>query len=158
MVRLEGVDKLTAAIKKALVTHKEVEVRKALRRGAMMIVDAAKAKAPSDTGLLKQSIKILPKWSKDPTGLYVAPRVTKRRRKSGEKGKILDGGPYYAHWVEYGTAAHNLGFKGKFVEVKGAGHKGARPKPYMRPAYDTQGQAALNAAMDDIGKMILAKV
>jgi len=158
-VKLEGTEKLIANIKRALLTHKDTEVRKALTGSAKILVDAAKSNIEhSDTGLLKSSIKILPKWSKDPSGMYVGPRVKRRRRRSGEKGKILDAGPYYAHWVEYGTSAHNLGFKGKFVDVNGKKHPGSKPKPYMRPAFDTKGQEALNTAMNDIARMIENKV
>jgi len=158
MIKLEGTDKLMAAIKQALLKHKVEDVRKALKRGAMILVDKAKNSIRrSESGVLKNSIKILPKFRGAPSVLYVGPRVKRRRRSKGEKANIQDS-PFYAHFVEYGTAAHNLGFKGKFVEVKGRDHPGAKPKPYMRPAFDTAGQQALNIAMEDIGKMIMNNV
>lgn len=160
-IKLEGIDELKRAIEKALLNHTENEVRKALTKGAKILVDEAKNNVTGnnsvDSGVLRDSIKILPKWRGDPKGVYVGPRVKRRRRKKGETGKISDS-PFYAHWVEYGTNPHNLGYKGKFVSAKGADHPGARKKPYMRPAYDTQGQAALNAAMEDLKKLIESKV
>ena len=158
MIKLEGTDKLMAAIKQALLKHKVEDVRKALKRGAMILVDKAKSNVQNSvTGVLKNSIKILPKFRGAPSALYVGPRVKRRKRGKGEVGKITDS-PFYAHWVEYGTSAHNLGFKGRFVEVKGRDHPGAKPKPYMRPAFDTAGQQALIQAMEDIGKMIMNNV
>lgn len=44
---------------------------------------------------------------------------------------------YYANWVEYGTRPHMNGARGH--------HPGARPKPFMRPALDTEAQRAVIA-------------
>ncbi len=160
-MKLEGIDQLGANMRKALLTHTEAEVRKVMRRGATLIVDAARSKAPVESGLLRDSIKILPKFRGDPMGVYVGPIVKRKRSvRTGKKGegRTQKEQPFYAAMVEYGTDPHNLGYKGKYVSGKGADHPGARKQPYMRPAFDTQGQAALNAAMDDITKLIESKV
>jgi HK97 gp10 family phage protein len=160
-IKLEGIEELKRLIEKALLNHKENEVRKVMAKGAKLLVEEAKRNVAGndsvDSGVLRDSIQILPKWKGDPLGIYVGPRIKRRRRKKGETGKISDS-PFYAAWVEYGTNPHNLGYKGKFVSGKGASHPGARKKPYMRPAYDTQGQAALNAAIDELKKLIESKV
>lgn len=168
-VKIEGIDKLAAAIKKALVNHTPAEVRKAMRKSAMVIVNEAKQRAPVATkphkfttkagdtievqpGNLRKSIQILPRWSQDPSGTWIGPKIQRRKvSKSGVNG-------WYAHFVEYGTAAHNLGYKGKYVTGKGAQHPGTKPRPFMRPAIDTKGQEALNMAMADIEKLIMSKV
>ena len=154
MIKLEGISELTEAIKKALLEHPENDVRNALKRSANVIGNDAKNRVTINnsvkSGALRDSIKILPKWKGDPTGVYIGPRV--RRRRKAKEGQRQD--PYYAHWVEYGTTAHNLGYKGKFVEVTGENHPGSRPKPYMRPAFDSKAGGAMQAALEDMAKMI----
>jgi HK97 gp10 family phage protein len=159
-IRIEGMDDIMRNLKKLLTSHTEAEIKKAIKPGADILIKAAKQKITTndsvDTGVLRDSIKILPKWRQDPLGIYVGPRVKRRKRKQGETGKISDS-PYYAHWVEYGTDPHNLGYKGKFVSAKGADHKGAKKHPYMRPAYDENKMQIINAMQDGIIKMLEAK-
>lgn len=166
MIKIEGIDQLSQALKKALVDHKPEAVRKSLMRAGKVIVDEAKGRAPvSDKahtfttasgnkvtiqpGNLKKSIQILPKWSKDPSGIYVGPKI---KRRNADKGGVNG---WYGHFVEYGVARHNLGYKGKYVTGKGADHPGYRAKPYMRPALDSKGKQAVEIAMVDIEKMIM---
>ncbi len=145
-VQLYGTEALIAAIKRALLSHKPAEVRKALRRGAMILVRAAKNNIHhSISGTLKNSIKILPVFNKDPASLFVAPKIASKYRKKNQRINgtgLSTASPFYAHWVEYGTAEHSLGFKGKFVEVTGKLHPGSQPKPYM----------------EDLSKLIESKV
>ena len=159
-LKLEGTDALIKVLKQALTNHKPNEVRSALKRGADIIIQAAKSNVTiDDGGKLVNSIKLLPKWAKDPSGMYVGPRVVIRRTKRTSQ-KRIDESPFYAHWWEYGTDPHDTSYKGKFVsEAKGTRgqHPGTHAHPYMRPAYDSQGQAALNAAMEDIQKLIESK-
>jgi HK97 gp10 family phage protein len=160
-IQFKGVDRLTNLLQRALINHTENEVRKVLRRGAQVIADEAKRNVPVDSGLLRDSIKILPKWRQDPLGMYVGPVVKRRRSKrTGKKGAgtVQKEQPFYAAWVEYGTDPHNLGYKGKFVSGKGGDHPGSKKKPYMRPAYDTKGQEALDIAIVDLIKLIQSKL
>lgn len=156
-VRIEGVDELIKNLRSVLTKHNVNEVRKALKRGAMILVDEAKRRVTvNDGGKLKDSIKILPKWSKDPAGMYVAPRVLRRfTAKTSQKTK--DKNPFYAHFVEYGTDPHNLGYKGKFLSGKGGDHPGARKQPYMRPALDATAQQVLSVMSEDLAKYIETK-
>jgi len=161
MVKLEGIPELKKALEKALLKHSVNDVRKSLKRGAEVIISAAKANVTiDDGGRLRNSIKILPKWSADPMGVYIAPKIIRRfTAKTSQKRK--DANPFYAHWWEYGTDAHDLSYQGKFVsEKKGTRgqHPGTKPNPYMRPAYDSNKQAALNIMMEDITKLIESKV
>ncbi len=157
-VTITGVDDLMKTLRKALQKHSVNEVRQALKRGAMVIVNEAKAKVRvNDGGKLQESIKIMPKWSGAPSVLFVGPRVRQRFTKRTSQ-KIKDANPFYAHFVEYGTDPHNLGYKGKFTSGKGSDHPGAKKMPYMRPAYDMKAQEALNVAMEDLTKMIESNV
>ena len=165
-VKLEGVDLLAKLLKEALVFHTENQVRKALKRGAGLIVQAAQRNVPMKSGLLRNSIMILPKFRRDPMTLYVGPKLKRTSRMKGGKvvkgtkgkGRLAADQPFYAAMVEYGTASHSLAFKGKYLTGKGANHPGSKKTPYMRPAYDQVGEAALSVAMDDIWAMILRKV
>lgn len=153
-IQIEGVDELIKTLRKHLTVFTDKEVRNMLKGGAQLIVDAAKARCRvNDGGRLRNSIKILPKWSKHPRDMYVGPRVIQRfSAKTSQKRK--DANPFYAHFIEYGTDPHNLGFQGKFVSVKGASHPGSRKMPYMRPAYDETRVAAINRMFDDIASAL----
>lgn len=157
-VKLEGTEELIAALKKALTKHSVNEVRNALKPGAELLVDAAKNNVRvNDGGKLKRSIKILPKYGKDPMGVYVAPKIIRRfTAKTSQKRK--DENPFYAHFVEYGTDPHNLGYKGKYISGKGGNHPGTEKHPYMRPAYDSMRNRIIEVMMRDIEKMIFNNV
>jgi hypothetical protein len=57
---------------------------------------------------------------------------------------------YLAKWVEYGVKAHNIAAKLNGwlsfanVFVKEVAHPGVKPRPFMRPALDRSGTAAVN--------------
>lgn len=160
-VKLEGVEELVKTLKSILTKHNANEIRKVLKRGAMILVEEARRRVTvDDGGKLRNSIQIMPKWPKDPAGVYVAPRVLRRfTAKTSQKKK--DANVFYAHWWEYGTDPHNLGYKGKFVSGKGGQHPGTRNtgkfKPYMRPALDANAQRILNVMREDLAKYIETK-
>lgn len=70
--------------------------------------------------------------------------------------KAGDKDAWYAHLVEFGTARHwikpknrkSLFFAGLAKEL--VDHPGAKPKPFMRPAFDAKHRAALDAMADYI--------
>lgn len=112
-------------------------LRAALRAGANEFKAAAKEQVPVETGALKRSI-----------------RVSTRVKNGTVYASLKAGGrkaPHW-HWIEFGTAAHKikakrdhaLSFAG--VTVNEADHPGARPKPFMRPAFDSAASAAIAAA------------
>lgn len=85
-------------------------------------------------------------------------RVTMRASKSTVRATLKAGNKvaWYAHLVEFGTARHwikpknrkSLFVAGLFKEV--IDHPGARPKPFMRPAFDGKWRAAIDAMADYI--------
>lgn len=85
-------------------------------------------------------------------------RVTMRASKSAVRAQIKAGNKvaWYAHLVEFGTARHwikpksrkSLFVAGLFKEV--IDHPGARPKPFMRPAFDSKWRQAIDAMADYI--------
>lgn len=150
-----GIDQTIKNIRKALLQLPPDEVRAVGIKCAQPIIDAAKSLAPvgSNThfffnsknekvvvthGNLQRSIQALRKWSGDPTGVYIGPKAVRRNAKGSYTGDRVNA--YYAAMVEFGTAAHRIGYGGQ----KGPMVQGIRPQPFMRPAYDSTKEIVLN--------------
>lgn len=120
-------------------------MRSAMRQGANVLLAEAKSNVPVKSGLLRDGLK-----------------VSVSLRKGVVKAKVKATGKHgpLAHLVEYGTAAHfikpksakSLFFAGLFSN--GVDHPGATAKPFMRPALDSQSQAALVAVGEQIKKRL----
>lgn len=124
--------------------------RFALRRAANEILKAAKAGVPVDEGRLKKALRLRVDRMRGRNDvlsalIYVSGsafdyRPRKSDRRSRVKGKL---GP-----ARYG---YQIGTRpdvyGRFVEY-GRHNQGVRARPYMRPAWDSQGGAV---ALDRIG-------
>lgn len=111
-------------------------LRAALRAGAAVFREEAKAKAPVDSGALRRSIKVSTNSKKG--------RVTAKLKVGGKLAP-------HAHLVEYGTKPHQIkAKKGGGLTVGGGvvfsvDHPGAKPHPFMRPAFDAKPPAAIQA-------------
>lgn len=112
-------------------------LRAAMRAGANEFKKAAKSGVPVDDGDLQRSI-----------------RVTTRSKGGTVYASLKAGGkkaPHW-HWVEFGTAAHKIKAKREHalsfgsVTVSEVEHPGAKPKPFMRPAFDSAAAAAIAAS------------
>ncbi len=120
-------------------------MRGALRAGAKVIMDEAKRNVPIKSGDLRKSLRLSTNSKKG---------VVTATVKAGSKKA------YYWRFVEFGTAAHvihakkdgALVFGGIFSKL--ALHHGARAKPFMRPALDTQANVAIQAVGDTIKKRL----
>jgi len=145
-----GLKELNALLQSLPVKMEVNIMRAAMRQGAKVIADQARANvpvaAPSDrnreryggyAGALRDSIRV--------GGRSRRGRVTAYIRAGGTKTK---GGAdvFYASWVEYGTKPHANGRRGF--------HPGARPHPFLRPAADTAQADALVA----IGKWVYRRL
>ncbi len=138
-----------AALQKALdelpAKMEQNIMRVAMRQGMNVIRDEARNNVPVQTGELKKGLKVSTSAKK---GMVLA-----RLKATGKHG-------YVANWLEYGTAAHiinpkvakDLFFGGKFAHH--IDHPGIVLRPFMRPAMDTQAQAALVAT----GEAVKAKL
>ena len=68
-----------------------------------------------------------------------------------------------AHLVEFGTSAHNIAAKFvgwlSFMNIfrKEINHPGAKPRPFMRPALDSQAQTATIAVAEYMKKRLTTK-
>lgn len=122
-------------------------LRNALRAGANEFKKAAKAQVPVKSGALRKSIRV---------------KTSARKGRWRLKATVVAGNAeaYYAHMVEFGTAAHmikpakakSLFFLGQAREA--VEHPGAQAKPFMRPAFDSGSEAAINAFADSVRKRL----
>ncbi len=129
-------------------------MRGALTKAARLMTAAAKSRAPvGATGLLKKSLKqkVVTNTRKQSVTAYVGPsnNVTGQVDRFGN-GKITTVRPAkYAHLVEFGTAARgSYGRKGQTSDP------GNPPRPFMRPAYESTREAAINAYKKELGPSI----
>ena len=125
-------------------------MRSALRAGASVIAAEARKNVPVDTAELKSSIRTS---SNSKRGMVEANAVVGNRK--SKKG-------WYATFVEFGTAPHiikagknskSLSFRtkdGVWHRALEVNHTGAKAKPFMRPAFDSKGDAAVQAVADRI--------
>ena len=163
---VKGLAALQAALDQLPAKIEANIMRGALRAGAKVMLDEAKRLAPVSepsaenqrlyggrVGLLRDSIRIKTKLKR---GQVTASVVA--------GGKTKDGGqPFYARFVEYGTAAHVImAGPGKYLPLgngylKSVQHPGARPQPFMRPALDMGTGAAVAAAADYIRQRLATK-
>ncbi len=132
-----GGRELFAAMQQLPVKIERNVLRSMLRAGANEFKAAAQQGAPIDEGDLLRSI-----------------RVTTRTKKGTTYASVKAGGrraPHW-HWVEFGTARHTINAKpGGALAVNGRAvrevdHPGAKPHPFMRPAFDRAARAAIAAA------------
>ena len=123
-------------------------LRSALRAGANIVRDEARQNAPDKTGILKAGLKV---------------STSSRRGVVTAKVKATGKHAYIAPWIEYGTAAHKItGKKGGLLSfggifAKSVQHPGITAKPFMRPALDSQSQAAVVAVGNHIKNRLAKK-
>ncbi len=142
----------------------------AVRAAAKPIVKEARALAPTKSGALKASIGVTKFKTRKKSLIWfqVSPRqhgnFTKRfTTASGQKWSIKDiSDPWYAHFVEFGTYAkldhpliNKLSSKRRkrrdAIVVKGGG---ITPHPFMRPAFEKEGDKAIVALKEYMKKRI----
>lgn len=130
---IEGLSELDRMLKELPAKLEGTVVRGGLRAGATVLQKAARELAPVRTGKLRASIKVS-------TGIRNG-RVYARVRAGGKDA-------FYAHMVEFGTAAHVIqGKRGGWLNIGGrwalkVNHPGSMMRPFMRTAVDGfQGEA-----------------
>lgn len=137
---IKGLSKLQQKLS-ALPDAVKEEISKAMEQGAQEIVDFARRLVPVDEMTLYESIGWT--WGEPPEGALVLAR-SKRRQGDGLRITVYAGGgeAFYARWVEFGTAPHNVARGGGTVAGRrslasggGLGHPGARAQPFFFPAY-----------------------
>jgi HK97 gp10 family phage protein len=150
-VHIAGADELAALLK---LLPKNIErniMRSALRYGARVIANEAKKNITTeDTGALKRSIRTSSRSQRGTVFAYA--------RAGGKRsGAKKDQAAFYAAFIEYGSAAHEIKAKKapllSFVARDGRrvltkfipDHPGIKARPFMRPAFDAKADAAVEA-------------
>lgn len=159
-IRVNGLIELNDFLQKLPLKLEQNVMRGALRAGLKPIKDAAVANAPTGepsennkkkykvyAGALRDSIRIGSSRVNKKKGQITA-RLT-----AGGINKKNGSDVYYAHIVEFGSAAHSLSQGGK-GEIN---HPGTKERPFLRPAFDAQANNAVLAAGEYIRKRLLTK-
>lgn len=173
-IKVKGLAELEKALRELPAKIEANIMRGALRAGAKSLQAEARQRAPMGppsqlnkaryggrAGLLRDSIRV--------TGV----RLVKGRMTVGVEvgGKVKDskkgagGDAYYAYWVEMGTKPHIIRARkrgGKRGRLAPGGrtsvmHPGAQAQPFMRPALDAGGEAAVRAAGEYIRNRLATK-
>ena len=132
---VNGLDQLQKMLDTVTPKLEQNIMRGALRSGMNQVKPIAQAKVNSVSGELARSLKV----------------GTRARGGTVTASLKAKGKAFYARFVEYGTAAHVIaGKNGGWLNFGGVfrrsvNHPGARAKPFLRPALDSQAQAALLA-------------
>lgn len=115
-------------------------MRSSMRAGAKVLMVQAKAKLKSDSGDLRDSIRI----GTDAKGGRVTAYV-----RAGGKNKKTGVHVVYAHIIEWGAKAHAItARRGGFLNfgkvfARGVWHPGIKPRAFMRPTLDTYWRQAV---------------
>lgn len=118
----------------------------AVRAGAKPVISAAASAAPRESGRLQESIGAKTKAYRRGAEATIA--VIGARKGFGGDYRGYPRDPrYYSHMVEGGTRPHLLPYLriGGEIIRQWWRHPGARPKPFLAPAFDSQKQMALSA-------------
>ncbi|WP_336801475.1 HK97-gp10 family putative phage morphogenesis protein [Kaistia sp. MMO-174] len=112
-------------------------IRTAMESVADEIVRLARSLAPVDDGDLRASIGWT--WGAPPRGSLTLGKVARSSLGRGLTITVYAGNSeaFWARWVEFGTAPHEVG--GKFA---GAEHPGTRAQPFFFPAYRASRKSA----------------
>jgi HK97 gp10 family phage protein len=167
LVNVKGLADLQKFLDQLPVKLERNVMRSSMRQGAKLILNDAKARAPVGppsaknrrlyggyAGALRDSIRVGTSGRRGKVTAYI--RAGGRNKKTGAT-------VFYAHFLEYGTKAHNiaakvggwLSFGGVFAKT--VEHPGITARPFMRPALDTKGQAAVQAMAADMRAKLAKK-
>jgi HK97 gp10 family phage protein len=140
-VHIKGLDALNKFLQELPVKVEKNIMRSALRAGAKVIQAQAIANVPVKSGELRDSIKI-------------GTRARGGRVTASVRTKL-----FYARYVEFGTAAHNIAAKSGWLSfggifAKSVQHPGAKRHPFLRPALDATASAAVIAVGEQVKKRL----
>lgn len=134
-------------------------MRGALRAGAKPIKEAVLANIPVGPtnernkrvykgyeGALRDSVRISGRINNKKGQVSVSVKAGGKVRKTGAD-------VFYAHMVEFGTRPHSLAKDGKGQ----INHPGTLPRPFMRPAIDSESVSAVIAAGEYIKKRLATR-
>ncbi len=136
---VKGLPELEKVLAELPVKLETKILRGAMRAGATVILNEAKARVPVKSGRLAKTLRISTSVKRG----VVTARVVAGNRKQGV---------FYAHLVEGGSGPHIIkARRAKYLRLHGnvfikrLAHPGARKNPFLRPALDAGSGAALDA-------------
>jgi HK97 gp10 family phage protein len=138
---IQGMEELSKLLKLLPGRVQKKVLRKAIVAASSPIVKQARANAPVRFGFLKRSVGRKVKTYR--TGNVVA--VIGAKRGSGNSRHEPAN---YSHLVERGTRPHQIS-KGAVIDkvlTAGKPHPGAKPKPFLKPAFDANVQSSTKIA------------
>jgi HK97 gp10 family phage protein len=153
-VKVKGLSELQAALDSLPAKIEANIMRGALRAGANVIRAEAKALVPHQSGTLADSIR---------TAVSLRRGTVTASVRAGGRGKNGKASAYYAHMVEGGTKAHIIKARpGSALNLGGTAvmsvqHPGAKARPFMRPAFDSRQQQAVEAVREYIRTRLATK-
>jgi HK97 gp10 family phage protein len=160
-LKIKGMAELKAALATLPVKIENNILRQALRKGVKVIEAEAKAQCPARSGELRATIRSDVKKDKDRGRLVGYVKAGPKSLKKGEKRTRENNKGWYGRLVEFGTAAHKIAArppnKRLAIGVREVMHPGAKPRPFMRPAFDTKQGAAVEAMKAYIRKRLATK-
>ncbi len=136
-IAVEGLAELERDLQQFVTKLQRNVLRASLRAGAKVFLEEARRQVPvGKSGALRRSLKLSVRTRRGVPVAYV---------RAGDKTA------WYAHLVEFGTAAHyikpkrrkSLFFASLAREV--VNHPGAKKRPFMRPAFDQGSPGAIKA-------------
>ncbi|KPF47070.1 HK97-gp10 family putative phage morphogenesis protein [Rhizobium sp. AAP43] len=137
---VQGIRELEAKL--AAIPPRVVKLtRKAMEKSAQELVDMMKRLVPTESGDLRDSIGWT--WGDAPTGSFTIFQVRNSKAEEASYGALRitvfagNKEAFYAHFVEFGTAPHNVSRGGGNKSFKGkpVPHPGARAQPFFYPAW-----------------------
>ena len=148
-LHVKGLSDLGAALDAMHTKMRDNIMRAALRAGCKVIQTQAKAICPQESSGTYSKYKQTLGWT--PGALLKSIRIGAKLKDGMVTATVKAGDKkaYYAHMVEFGTAAHWIRPKnGKSLFIAGMfkeaiHHPGARKNPFMRVALDRQAQASV---------------
>lgn len=167
--QVTGLKDLNRALKQLGGRTAEKAARTGIAKMAQVIRKEMRDRAPKDSGNLRDHIRYKIRKARERNGFYG--RVGVMGGTKGMKKKDgYSGFPFYATFIEYGTAPHRLPsetvgrgrgkrtnhrrikFDGKvFASVN---HPGTRAQPFLRPAFEATKKRAVDEAAPRIWKEI----
>lgn len=161
---IRGVDELASRLIEADQKLAKRTMSRALRKAANFVRDDMKILAAVDEGVLRDSIIVKTGTGKsDRKKFAVIGPEDKTDPVTGQNPRD------YAHFVEYGTAPHDLTPKtnlgksglarlvGRIVDATkapGAQHPGTAAQPFVRPALDQNRSKVVDIFVEELGKSI----
>ncbi len=152
-IETRGFETLERALIQLPIRNSKNVLRRSIRAGIKVVLDQAKLNVPIESGLLRKSLGI--QFRRGRPGVV---KVQMGPRKNRDKKKD----PWYAHLVEFGTRSHSVRKRDFLSRARRSGrqtrgaklHPGARARPFLRPAFDTKAQAAIDKFRDEVFRNI----